>query len=184
MISWFIAWKCLMFRLIRQFFGLIAIWLQSRNYKGKVRFALVRTNPESRTFPQSIYSFFTWISITGPISICEPVCGPYCATLIVLNAFQQFSQFLSNYPTILVPVMTPVSASQCPILCHNFSILMKQIRTLQSQPLCRNNSTSRTCSRTALIRTHQLSLPSVGAFTQSVQLKGGKLLFLSWILTV
>ncbi len=38
---------------------------------------------------------------------------------------------------------------------------------------------SRTGSRTALIWTLQFSLPSAGAFHQSVQLKGGKLLFLN-----
>jgi hypothetical protein len=44
------------------------------------------------------------------------------------------------------------------------------------QPLCRNNSMSRTGSRTApsLIWTLPFSLPSAGAFHQSVQLKDGK----------
>ncbi len=85
------------------------------------------------------------------------------------------------HPTILAPAMTPISPAKCPILCRNFSMLMQQVRTLQSQPIRRNNSMSRTGSRTALIWTRPLSLPSAGAFPQSVQLKGGKLLFLNWI---
>jgi hypothetical protein len=79
----------LIFRLIRQFFCLIAIWGQSRNYRGKVRFAPVRTNSESQTFLRRIYNALTWVLFTGLISICEPIPGHHSP--IASDAFERFA---------------------------------------------------------------------------------------------
>ena len=97
------------------------------------------------------------------------------------NCQQCIPAILSRLSTILAPVMTPISPAQCPILHCNFRMIMHQVRTSLSQSLPRKHSMSRTGSRTALISTRPLRLPSACSFPQSVQLKPGKLQFLNWI---
>ncbi len=159
---------------------LIAIWPKSRGPMRESEICVASDRPRlanvSTEYLKHVKHFIS-SSITGACFIYEPVLGP------LVPAKQCIRANLSSRPTILAPVMTRLGPAQCPILYCNFSVLMHQIRILQSQPLPINNSMSRTGSRTALISTRPLSLPSAGAFLQSVLLKRGKLMFRMLILT-